>query len=464
MSTQKRVGWVGLAGVTVLLFALSVTAWGENSRGTVCPYSATVEALKGPEVTDVYVTIHSEDPSFPVPASVKKLLLKSLDEEGEAQWAKNYRSVVLQDGVAQYQYDDLGRYQPVTVQVNLQTGLTVNNHVLRADTIVLLRPDLVISDVNAPSQVHVNELINLEVIAREVNLDLGAAFDVALYLQGNEVDRVQGANIDAGGAVSNILTTSFDTPGTYTVCALIENSDPAEFDDSNNWFEFELEVLPNAVPMYYILYYRRALWKYANWTHYDYSNIHSELKLSGQYECMHYTSCTTGKSIVWPIENVNVQVVADGVTRLDYQAQNLNPMSSSGEHDRFETHSRWLPGNTVLYIASRRNDRGWRSIRINVSHWAQARVHYSHNYGSYWSYSRSYSYRTGSLWNASQSLETNISLTDDGVTYGGWAQLPLWSEHHTHYRTSSGGSWWGSTGGYAWDDQMKSCGSGYTTD
>lgn len=90
-----------LAAVSMLL-PLRENPQEGKSYGTERPYTLGLEALQGPDRTDVYVSVKAQQ-GWSAPFSAQKLLLKSLDGCGAVRWAKNYRDVPYPWGIQAFQ-------------------------------------------------------------------------------------------------------------------------------------------------------------------------------------------------------------------------------------------------------------------------------------------------------------------------------------------------------------------------
>ncbi|MBI2898709.1 MAG: hypothetical protein HYY17_00845 [Planctomycetes bacterium] len=463
-----------------------------NSYGTDKPYTVTIEALKGKETTDVYVTVGTPfwirplvenegpepglwwpPPDVKLPEQAKKIQLKSLDKTGAVRWAKNYQNVPLKAGQAKFSFKDLERHMPVTAQVLVQTPDSVNTEVLNAGTVVYLRPDLRIDRVNADSPVRTRQAVNVEVVVSELNQDLGATFSGTIVENGAAIDTVSWGYVPAGGTGSLLFTLSFDKPGVHKLTAVVQNSNPAEWDEANNSFDFQIEVVEaTSVPTVYSLWYNDSDWEY--FYTYDYYYGTGESTSKGKSESLSYSSYSA-QPIQWPVENLSLKVVADGSERMNRQWSDLAPMwqwswSQPGYEYSYAGRQEYSPeDNAWLYINSWQwSYEGYSSkgSYAGLSRWAGDYVYSSSGYSHWWGDSYSWSYsgvvKQGTFLHARNDLAVNLVLTDDGVSYGGWGSATSWNHWVQPKYTWSYSSEYGTNSGSYQYDNWYAWGYGWT--
>ncbi|HTE18008.1 MAG TPA: hypothetical protein VK689_06470, partial [Armatimonadota bacterium] len=98
---------------------------------------------------------------------------------------------------------------------------------------VKLRPDLAVT-LQAPSNVRTGDPISLLAVVTEKNGDVGARTDCVLYVERVAQDRVNGAWVDAGDAVTCAFTHVFAGGGRQRVEVRLENVNPGDYDPANN--------------------------------------------------------------------------------------------------------------------------------------------------------------------------------------------------------------------------------------
>jgi hypothetical protein len=190
-------------------------------------YTMEVVALRGPETTDVYATFTTRDPeAFPIPGALKKLQAKIKDDEGEVAFIKNDWDVEVVDNTATMFAPEPAPHVTLYVQAHIKTGK--REVVLKGQAPVLMRPDLIVEDVNAPAEVHVDQPFNIDAVVHELNTQVGATATVNLYLGTELLASVPGVTVGAGDVASVVIAgISFSDPGTYDLTINIADAEPA---------------------------------------------------------------------------------------------------------------------------------------------------------------------------------------------------------------------------------------------
>ena len=239
---------LGTSKRLLLLFCLLIPVTGmfaqKKGHGVVEPFSINLLALRGPNATDVYVTVGTSDPAFPIPTSLKKLQVKAFDSKGKLITVENTKDVPMTGDQATVSLADLVDASRVEVQVHIKTAETVDEEVLTGAADVLKRPDLVVSAIDAPAQVNLSASFSVGATIRETNLEVGATATVTLWEGVTPLGSVAGVQVAAGGETDvefNGLTGSPVGLHQYTVA--ISAADPAEYDDTNNDSSFSVLVV-----------------------------------------------------------------------------------------------------------------------------------------------------------------------------------------------------------------------------
>jgi len=81
------------------VFALTVTccsgiANADTGNGTKSPYSVSVQALEGPTSTDLYVNVTPSSSNYTAPNTLKKIQLKTFDQNDTLVYTHNYNNGV----------------------------------------------------------------------------------------------------------------------------------------------------------------------------------------------------------------------------------------------------------------------------------------------------------------------------------------------------------------------------------
>lgn len=228
-----------------LFAAPSASAQG---NGNITPFEVGLSALlnkDGSVDLHVGVNVKPEDyPAYIAPTESKHIQLKSYDLEGKLRWTRNYQDQQLRPepdyraASTLFRYDDMVHRQPVKAEVQIQNQQTTNTEGLRGFVEVLLRPDPVLTAIQAPEEVPIGTPIEVAVTVNERNKDLPATADIALYDGAIELMRMSGALIEPEGpTVVRFQDVTLYSVGDHTLRAVIENAEPADFDGSNNEME-----------------------------------------------------------------------------------------------------------------------------------------------------------------------------------------------------------------------------------
>ena len=202
--------------VALLLSATTLYAKGKpevKAKPYNNEYSMVVQALRGPENTEVTVTLSTSNPVvFPIPNVLKKLQVKIKDGTNQVAFIVNENDVAVTNGRVVRLVPNPGRHETLRILAIIDAGQSV---VLNETVRVLFRPDLTVLFVTAPSQVNVGQAINIDVNIRETKQDLGAIANVSLYVGGNLSSSVTGVQVQAGGVTTVVYAgVSFTDPGT----------------------------------------------------------------------------------------------------------------------------------------------------------------------------------------------------------------------------------------------------------
>jgi hypothetical protein len=166
------------------------------------------------------------------PGQIKKIQLKPLNEDGQAIFAKNYTGLT-GGGYFTTTVDWLQHLQQVQAQANIDGIDGRRTSVVTVVETVKNRPDLAVSNLT-PATGITGAPVNISVIVKELNGDLGASANCVLYVDGVEVDRANGIYVDAGSTVSVAFTHVFQSPGTKQLEVKVENVSPSDWDLANN--------------------------------------------------------------------------------------------------------------------------------------------------------------------------------------------------------------------------------------
>ena len=418
-------------------------------------YALEVQAMQDVQKnTDVYFTLKPNETSTGPANAIKHVQMKSFDLSGALRWTKNEMNVTTDVDAATRQstasrtYTDMLRYQPVQVQVNVQTAQTQSTQVVKTAAPVLYRPDLTISEINVPAQVRVGQVFNITATLRELNADLGATTQVRLTQDSTQLDEAADVRVDKNGITQAVLTTKFDQVGEFTLKVSAEGTKPRDYDTSNNSKTVTVKVVADVEPARY-------------WLRYDYFNGSSggtwndwwgngEYRFAGEYQGLKqtlYTREPTGQ-LTFPIVKTTVRISADrGQSVMEKEFTNLAARSTWSWSCYNVTRGSSRVDGVNLYVQTG-NYCGQLFTHVDVSQYAADSVYYSTYHDYYWGdYSDVNAVKYGSVIRAKESVETRIVATgSNGVSLGGTARVALTQTPHedsgSDSDSRSSSSWW----------------------
>ncbi|HEX2205925.1 MAG TPA: hypothetical protein VHG91_21600 [Longimicrobium sp.] len=188
---------------------------------------------------ELVATASSTDSARPGTPSISKVQVKAFDTNGAQSFTRTHNG--LSGATFTQVYGGVTRGERLEVQANVNGIEPSRTDVVTATETVKLRPDLAVSLSN-PGQAYVNTPVNVLAVVRELNGDVGARADCWLYVDGQPTDRVSGAWVDAGDAVTCAFTLSLSATGTRTLEARVSNVQPGDWDTSNNTATSTIEV------------------------------------------------------------------------------------------------------------------------------------------------------------------------------------------------------------------------------
>src|SRR5436190_20619636 len=140
-----------------------------------------LRALTGPQGADLRIGVKPSAGCAAVEA-LKKVQLKTFAADGSLADVRNLDGVHAPSGVADIDLGKLDRGRHIAAEVLIQTGSPKRTYVLRGEATARLRPDLVVTAVQAPLQTLTTRGIDVQAVISEVNGDTGADATVTLLL------------------------------------------------------------------------------------------------------------------------------------------------------------------------------------------------------------------------------------------------------------------------------------------
>lgn len=130
----------------------------------------------------------------------------------------------------------------IGIQANVSGIDGTRVSVVSASEIVKLRPDLRVSNVDAPAKAIAGVSTTIHALVEELNGDVGARANCRLLAGGVEIDRAEGIWVDAGDTVQCSFMTVFNTPGTIQLTVVVDGVNPGDWDNANNSASVEVLV------------------------------------------------------------------------------------------------------------------------------------------------------------------------------------------------------------------------------
>ena len=228
------------------LFIFSFVGLSPAAALAADPYTLTINAFQTTMQTNITVTLTALG-SFTVPASYTKVLIKALDPNtGKAFLTRNYFNVPISAGKSTLAFDVVAANTPFDVQVNFKSAAGQRAYVHRARTVVLMRTDVAIVGIDAPSQVTNGIAFNVMVHTKELSGALGATFDVRIVGNGGVVvGSATALAIAAGGSLDVPVSCTVHltgSPGEQQFLSAAINVNPTDANPTNNTLSFAVTV------------------------------------------------------------------------------------------------------------------------------------------------------------------------------------------------------------------------------
>jgi hypothetical protein len=163
--------------------------------------------------------------------------------DGQANRIINLKAVAVADGTAKVDRGEVGRGATVTAEAHVREQSPARTAIHRGETVVKLRPDLVVAAVHAPAQTLSTRPIDVVADISELNLETGAKATVKLMLGPTPVAEPQTVTVPAGGGLSvSFKEVRLTTATSAELTAVIDGAAPFETDAANNDRKTKVEV------------------------------------------------------------------------------------------------------------------------------------------------------------------------------------------------------------------------------
>lgn len=203
-------------------------------------YSLDATVLTGPAGADL--TVHLETaPGCVAPSALKKLQVKTWSGNDRRDVA-NLQDVPLVAGAATLPLGTLVRGDRVEADALVDPESGGRTEVVRTEATALLRPDLVVSSVQAPSQTLSVRPVSIRAEIDERNGDVGAEATATLSW-GPSLLASQKVVVPAGGRATVVFANvALATPVAVELTVRVADAAPAETDATNNERSAKVEV------------------------------------------------------------------------------------------------------------------------------------------------------------------------------------------------------------------------------
>ena len=238
------------AGLTAAA-ALTGSSAAQGSDSPGCPsstdgaYTMTAGALTGPTLTDLSLRF-TAGPGCADVTMVKHVQIKTFTEAGDVADVLNLHDLQAPGGTASVELNRVDRGLRIETDAQVQTGTPRRTYVVRDATTSLLRPDLVVSAVNAPLQTLTTRPVDVTAEITEIKGDTGATARVTLAGTIGPLADPVAVTVPAGGHVSvTFPAVALTTPMPVELKVLVTDVAPDEYDATNDSASATVEVTKN---------------------------------------------------------------------------------------------------------------------------------------------------------------------------------------------------------------------------
>jgi hypothetical protein len=250
LTKKKAIVAVAAAAVATLAGAAGAAHADDSTsctNATDSPYGMQLKALTGPAGADLTIHVDAAS-SCAQPDALKKVQLKAFATDGTLDWTRNLTDVAAPSGTAKLDLGAVPRHRRIEADVLVQTGTPNRTYVVRGTTTTLLRPDLVVDSIEAPSQTLTTRPVDVHAWIAEANGDVGATATVTLApTAGPGVTK--SVDVPAGGRVAvDFGSLALTSPVPVELTVRVADVAPAETDATNDTRTATIDVTENELP------------------------------------------------------------------------------------------------------------------------------------------------------------------------------------------------------------------------
>lgn len=116
--------------------------------------------------------------------------------------------------------------------------------------VVRYRPDLMVTQINAPSSAFVKTTVQVTAPVIEHMGDLGAHADCVLFVDDVQADIAPDMWVDANGSTTCRFAPTFTVAGMHKLTVGVQNVRPGDYDTSNNSLSVQINIINPIIPVY----------------------------------------------------------------------------------------------------------------------------------------------------------------------------------------------------------------------
>lgn len=228
---------------TLLLTSMLSGAAVAAPKKTDATFNLALQALMGKDNTELTMQVYSNTGDYMPPQELKKVELEVYDTiTGKKVIDKKFKNVSNYPNIAALTLNNIKRHQVVNTKITFKHDELKGEQTLTGETQVLLRPDLVLDDLQAPSHIAPNEQFIVTADLKELNGDLGDAARVDVVFDGVVLGTLNEVYAAKGGVTPIAIPVSLKYPGTYPMQLKIIKTGIPQYDTSNDVLDFTVTV------------------------------------------------------------------------------------------------------------------------------------------------------------------------------------------------------------------------------
>ena len=208
-------------------------------------YTMALGALTGPSDTELRIGVAAAAGCEAVTES-KHVQIKIYNADGTLASVQNLHDVAVTAGAAPIMLDRVDSGHTIDVQAQVRTRSASRTLILGATVAAMLRPDLVVSSVQAPLQTLPTRGVDVVAEVAEVKGDTSATAHVSLAGAIGPLAAPVDVTVPAGGSVTVTFPgVALTTPASTELRVIVSDADPGEYDTTNQSRPATVEVTKN---------------------------------------------------------------------------------------------------------------------------------------------------------------------------------------------------------------------------